>query len=112
MKIFSSFIEQTFTPPANQGQFSVNVVNVPTAGTPVQLTSLVIPDGIDLVLRAKLPNANAKLYVANSSANCLDATKRIELKTGESLGFTINNANLIWIDSSVNNGKAEIFTEA
>jgi hypothetical protein len=111
-KIFSSFIEQTFTATANQGQFRFEVINVPTAGTPVQLPNLVIPDSVDLVLRAKLPNSSAKIYVANSSLNCADATKRMELKTGESIGLTITNANLVFIDSSVNNGKVELFVEA
>jgi len=110
-KIYSSFIEQTFSYPNNQGQFRVEVVNVPTAGTPVQLSNIPINPGVELVLRART-TLLGRMYIANSSANCADATKRMELRNGESVGLTVDNSNLIYIDSSTNNGKIELFVEA
>jgi hypothetical protein len=49
--------------------------------------------------------------VANSSANTADVTKRIELKSGESLNLNIDSLDLLWFDSSGNNTVALIVAE-
>lgn len=110
-KIFSSSVQQTVSIP-NQSQFRVEIVNVPLSGTPVQLADIPIPDGVDVVLKAKTNNGAKRIYVANSALNCADPTKRMELRAGESIGLAVINANLIFIDSSANNAAVELIVEA
>ena len=102
----------TVSPFTNQAAFSVTQVNVPTAGTPVQAPTIVVPDGMSVSILADPSNANnAELFVATSSANALDPTKRIPLKRGQSVGLLVNNVNLVWLDASTNNQKAIIVVE-
>jgi len=53
-----------------------------------------------------------RLYVANSSANALDATKRISLSAGQNITLQVDNANLTWFNSSHNGVKAFLLVEA
>lgn len=110
-KVFSSAVQTTVVTP-NQPSFRIEVINVPAAGTPVQLPDISIPDNIDVVIKAKTNNGNKRIYLANSSANCADPTKRIELRAGESIGLAIVNSNLIYIDASANNVAIELIAEA
>lgn len=109
-KIFSSAVQQTVVTP-NSGAFTVQVVSVPTAGTPVNLPSIVIPDGKELIIRAKLTNGFRKVFLSDSAANVANANTRIELRAGESIGLAITNANLVWIDGSSNGVEVELMVE-
>jgi hypothetical protein len=86
-------------------------VSVPTAGTPVNLPSLPIPDGASLGLRAKATNGNKKIFLSDSAANVVDPTKRIVLASSESIDLRIQNANAVWIDASSNGAEIELATE-
>ena len=96
----------------NQAQFSVTEVLVALATTPIQASSIVVPDGISVSIQAAPDNGAAKIFVANSSVNALDATKRVELTKGQSMTLDITNTNLIWIGASANNKRALITVEA
>ena len=110
-KVFSSSVSATVVTP-NQSIFRAEVINVPLAGTPVQLPDIPVPDGVDLVIRAKQSNLFRKIYLSDSALNVVDATKRIELRAGEAIGLSITNANLVWIDASGNNTSIEVLVEA
>lgn len=96
---------------ANASAFAARLVAVPTAGTPVQLPSLLIPDGFSCTVRASENNGTKRIYLSDSSANALDATKRIELRKAGSVELQITNTNLIWIDASANTAEVEILVE-
>jgi hypothetical protein len=95
----------------NYATFSAQVINIPSAGTPVQLPSIVIPDGASLFVRARLENGNKKVFLANTSANALLAANRLTLRSGEGVELNIQNADGIWVNSSANNVEVELFVE-
>ena len=101
------------TPTPNAVSFESRVITVPTAGTPVQLPTIAIGDSFAVTVRAHVGNGTSArvIYLANSSANALDATKRITLERGQSVQLTVTNVNSIWIDASVNGLKAEVLVE-
>lgn len=99
-------------PQPNATAFAVAVTTVVTAGTPVQLASQVVPDGRALVVASDNANDPKKvIYVATSSANALDATKRVTLAPGGSVKLYVNNADLVWVDSNANGQKATAIVE-
>lgn len=95
----------------NAPGFVVDVVNVPTSGTPVNLPAHAVPDGFDVVIRAHRQNGAKIVYLAAASLDTADPTKRIDLKTGEVVTIRITNTNAIWIDASANNAKVEVLIE-
>jgi hypothetical protein len=110
-KAFSaSVISQSYTP--NQSCFRVKVIRVPIKGTPVQLPDIPIPDGIDVVIKAKTNNGAKRIYIANSSANTAIEDERAELRAGEAIGLQICNTNFVWIDASANDAAIELIMEA
>ena len=99
-------------PTPNATAFSVNVTTVVTAGTPVQLAAQVVPDGRALVVASDNANNTKKLiYVATSSLNALDPTKRVTLSPGGSVKLYVTNADLVWVDSNENGQKAVAIVE-
>lgn len=96
----------------NLPHFKAKVVEVVNAGTPVQLPSIPIPDGSTLVLRACRDNGKKKIYLANSAANTANTENRITLSKGEAFGLTVNNANVIWVNSDGNGVHVEVVTES
>lgn len=96
----------------NLPAFSTFLKTVTTAGTPVQLTSgQVLPDGIAVLIKAKKTNTG-EITVGNSSANALNTSGTcFRLSAGESISIQLTNANLIWIDSTVNGEGVEVLTE-
>ena len=96
----------------NPSAFEAQVVTVTTAGTPVNLPNLPIPDGATLSVRALRSNGrNGIIYLANSSTNTGSATNRVELRRGEFVNLKISNANLVWIDANNNGLGVEILVE-
>src|SRR3990167_10343640 len=84
----------------NAASFKVLTTTVTTFGTPQQLTALAIPNGKMLSITADRANTGL-LFVADSSANALLATARLELKAGESTSLLVTNRSAVWIDSSI-----------
>lgn len=97
----------------NSGAFSVAQSTVTTAGTPVNAASLSVPadSGIS-IQNSPLNSSAAIIYIANSSANALDPTKRISLTRSQSIQLHITNANQLWFDSSVSGSKVMLLVEA
>ena len=93
----------------NLDGLTVVVDTVAAAGTPEQLASLAVPDGLNLVVRARSVNTDV-VYVANSSANA-SGTHRITLNSGDAVLLRVTNANILWIDAAVNGEGVEVFVE-
>ena len=109
MANFSGGFDTSPTP--NASAFTALVFTVVTAGTPVNLTALAVPDGFSAVFRAHRSNGNKIIYLANSSVNTADPTKRVELRAGEIVQLTVDDLNLVWIDATANASKLEVAVE-
>jgi hypothetical protein len=82
------------------------------AGTPVQCTNAVVPDGLAAVVVFRESQAgNPVGYIANSMANCLVAGNRTELLKGSTRKFYITNTNLLWFDATVNGSIFDVIVE-
>lgn len=98
-------------PNPNKSSFSAEVVNVPSAGTPVNPASIAVPDGLSVTFRAVVANKSKDIYIANSALNCADAAKRITLHAGDAIAMFITDPNIVFVDASSNNAKVEVFSE-
>lgn len=75
---------------------------VTTAGTPVQLPDNPVEDSQTIVVKAKSANTGS-ICVGNSSANALQsATLHFKLAAGAGISLKVDNANRIWIDTTIN----------
>lgn len=84
----------------NYLSFTAKVVGIPTSGTPVQLPSIVVPEGSSLFVRARVENGNRRIFLADSLANVALPANRLTLRSGEGVELRVQNANVVWIDSS------------
>ena len=74
---------------------------VTTPGTPIQLPNIAIAHGADVCINA-MPSNTGNCYLATSSSNVLDATKRRVIDPGMGLeSMRPTNLNLFWLDSTV-----------
>ena len=87
----------------------VKVVVVVAANTGEQCPSRPVQDGVSLRFRAR-PQNIGYVYLAFTLAN-VTATDRVSLAAGDSVGFKVNNANLLFVALSVANEGLEIFAE-
>ena len=99
-------------PTPNATAFVVQVTTVAVAGTPVNLASVVVPDGRALVIASDLNNDVKKVvYVATSSANALSDATRITLSPGNSVKLFVNNTDKVWVDSNLSGQKVVAIVE-
>ena len=74
---------------------------VATAGTPVQLPDLEIPDGYPVTVIAKTGNTGY-IYLGKSEAECGNSVLRFDgLSAGLAHSLKIKNLKEIWVDASV-----------
>lgn len=81
----------------NKKSFKTFRVTVATAGTPVQLRDMNIPDGYKLIIKALDANTGVMLTGETSDA----AKTGFELGAGQSIGYNLQNSNMVWVDASV-----------
>ena len=99
-------------PTPNATAFTIQNTTVTTAGTPVQLPSITIPDGRALVVVSDgANNVKQVVYVATSSVNAGDPTKRVVLAPGNSVKLYVSNADLVWVDASASGQKVNAIVE-
>ena len=93
-------------PTPNKATFTVQVVNIPTAGTPVQLPALAVPNGFSVLVGSELSNSNnQRVYVSDSSANALLTTARATLAPGNTVRLFVDDVSDVWVNASANNQK-------
>ena len=87
-------------------------MDVTAAGTAEQLTSTStpVPIGISLVIVAKMTNAG-DIELGYSAAVAEGATPLFVLKRGQFIAIQVDNANLIYVDSTVSGEGVYWFTE-
>lgn len=108
-KVFSATVQTTTVTP-NNTLFIAEQIIVGVAA--LQLSSIIIPDGITLVLKSYVGNKNNKIiYVGNSAINVLVAATRIELRPGESVGLSVQNANVVFVAASAAGVILELLVE-
>ena len=91
----------------NATSFLYLVAGVTTPGTAEQLTAYVIPDGLEVIVTARVANADA-MYLANTQTNAQTAANRKRLEPGQSTTLRIDNTNKIWIDAESAADRLEI----
>ena len=97
----------------NSATFTVQQETVATAGTPVQAAALAVPTDRAVAIQNSPTNAsNAVLYVANSSANALLATARVQLSRSQSIVLNVDNLSDVWLNSNNNGVTATLVVEA
>lgn len=85
----------------NKKSFDTFRKTVAVNGTAEQLHSdLPIPDGFQLIVKA-LDGNTGDIELANSQEKAQGSEVFI-LDAGQSIGLSITNANLVWIDATVN----------
>lgn len=107
-KVFSSSVQTTVVTP-NNATFTAQQITVGT--TPLQLPNIPIPDGVTLVLKSYAGNGNKRLFVSDSGTNVGTAATRIELRSGESVGLAVQNANAVFVLASAAGTILEILAE-
>lgn len=69
-------------------------------GEPKQLPPMLIPDGMEVVVRAMLDNAGY-VYVGKSKDQVKNVDKRIALERKDHTKMRVQNTNLIWVDAAI-----------
>jgi len=73
---------------------------IATPGEPKQLSPMLIPDGMEVVVRA-LPGNTGVVYVGKSKDLVKNANKRIALEKKDHTRMRVQNTSLIWVDAEV-----------
>ena len=86
-------------------------MNVTASGTPEQLTAYPVPDGIDVVVKAKSGNTG-NITVGGTSAQALNTgTSFFTLTPGQALTYQVQNTDDIWIDAGTSGDGVEVTLE-
>lgn len=85
----------------NQPAFASGKKTIVAAGTAEQLSSQVVPDGFEVVVKALAANAT-NVHVAKSKSDAETDADAYELAAGESIGLKVQNTDDIWIDANTN----------
>jgi hypothetical protein len=98
--------------PGNSTTFKTGQKAVTTAGTPVCLSSTSVPvkTGTKLTVIA-FPSNTGVIYFANTQALCVAGTYFKALAAGLAHSFNVQDAQDIWIDSSVNGEGVSYYCE-
>ena len=73
---------------------------IATPGEPKQLSPMLIPDGMEVVVRA-LPKNAGDVYVGKSKDLVKNVNKRIELEKKDHTNMRVQNTNMIWVDAAI-----------
>jgi len=73
---------------------------IATPGEPKQLSPMLIPDGMEVVVRA-LPGNTGDVYVGKSKDLVKNVNKRIALAAKDFTRMRLQNTNLIWVDAAI-----------
>jgi hypothetical protein len=95
----------------NPAGFTAFRTAVTSSGTPVQMASNAVPDGVSIIVRALRTNTGI-ITVGNSSANALNTgTDNFQLQQGQSVSLQLDDTDLIWIDATVDGEAVETILE-
>ncbi len=72
---------------------------VTVAGTPKQLPTYTLPDGMGGFTLTNRRSNSGNFYIADSSANALLTASRKELVPGQSLDVPIDDPSRLWADA-------------
>lgn len=90
----------------NATSFLYLVKGITVAGTPEQVDTYFIPDGLEVVLTARRSNAG-NVYLANSSANAIGTNRKV-LVPGMSTTLRIDSTGRIWFDCDSTSERFEV----
>ena len=81
------------------------------SGTPERLGTNPVPDGVNLVIKAKAGNAGTVTIGHDSAHANHDGTGYFSLAANQSLGIDVDNLNDVWIDATVTGDGVEYVFE-
>jgi hypothetical protein len=85
----------------NSGSIKTFQQNITASGTPEQLTSYPVPEGVSVVVKAKKTNTGT-ITIGGSSAQALNSdTSYFPLENGEAVSYQVTNTDKIWFDGTV-----------
>src|SRR3990167_780516 len=91
----------------NATSFLYLVKGVSVAGTAEQLTAYFIPDGLEVVVAARVAHADKK-YLGDTKANAENTANRKVLEPGQSTTLQIDDTSLIWVNAESTADRVEI----
>lgn len=92
--------------PFNANQIVVLNVAVASPGTAEQVTQHYVPDGIAVIVTARITNVD-NMYVAMSAAAAQSGAREIFAR-GRSAEFWIDDTSRLWVDSDNTGNRLEI----
>lgn len=88
--------------PPNLANVTTSSVQVQLLTVPVRMPDIIIPDGMELVIKASPLNAVGSLiYVARSQADAGNVNASWPLMPNEPISYKVKDANIFWIGSNV-----------
>lgn len=93
----------------NRGSLGTGTITVGVAGTAVQGETVTVPEGCQVVLKARRTNTGY-IYPGGSQANAQE--REFEMPPQCIAKLKVQNINDIWVDASVNGMVAEYLVEA
>lgn len=93
----------------NRGSLGTGTITVGAAGTAVQGETVTVPEGCQVVLKARRTNTGY-IYPGGSQANAQE--QEFEMPPQCIVKLKVQNINDIWVDASVNGMVAEYLVEA
>lgn len=95
----------------NSGSIKTFQQNITASGTPEQLTSYTVPEGIGIVVKAKSTNTGT-ITIGGSSAQALNSgTSYFPLSAGQSVVYQVSDTKHIWFDGTVTGEGVEVTLE-
>lgn len=83
--------------------------NVTTSGTPVQLASQSVPEGVKVIVKGKDGNTGTITFGFSSADALNTGTAHFKLLPNQANEFQVTNTDLIWIDATVSGEGVEVF---
>jgi len=95
----------------NQSSWEVNVYTILSSGTGQQLSEMIVPNGMMLVIRAHPDNAG-NVYLSHSKTGAESGVPgRVQLAAGQAITLHVANADVVWWDASAASQKIEVYQE-
>jgi len=95
----------------NSGSIKTFQQDITVSGTPEQLTSYAVPDGVSVVVKAKNANTGT-ITLGGSSAQALNSgTSYFPLTSGQSASYQVTDTDKIWFDGTVTGEGVEVTLE-
>lgn len=88
----------------------VITIQISSPGTAEQVTELTVPDGFQVLCRARAAN-DGNYYVGRTQAETQDTATRSVLEPGEHITLQVDSTDAIWVDADYATDYMEVIVE-